>query len=317
MTFTPVGPLLEDGVPGLEALHTLNPPGSWPPFTINDWMDPATGLVQLPHSRLQTITGLYDKPDSDDPRVNLVNQIGELAFPRQQRGKSIVYTGVVVGRTLAELRHRVAALRAAASIQSQSPTGWTLSVAYDPTYDPTGLAFVAYGQPIAFTSDESGFDGDASPTAWQQVFILTFRMADPRFWLPASVVTAGGDDGSTQVLEMPGTAPSEPIFVVTGSDFADTPTTFLFQHAELGRQMQIILPQQLGGETTLTVDFLQRTVVQQYDEAEDMSGYIDWPNTDWWGEDAAASSLLVGTNTITCSSGGPNTWQVSANPAVW
>lgn len=306
-----MAPTLADGVPGLEGLHTLAPPSAFfPPFVLNDHEDPTTGLTVLPHTRLQRIAGLYDKPNAADPRVDLVNRIGESAFPRQQRGKTLVYTGVVVGRTLAGMRNKLAKLRAAASDGSNDPLHWSLSAAYNATYDPTGLVFTAYGQPVDFTADEVQGSGDASPSPYQRQFVLSYRMADPRWWVTSAPVTGGAGDGVPHVLTMPGTAPSEPTFVVTGSGAGAA--TILIQHTETGRQLQIALPAALAGGELLTVNYFQRTVVSSING--DMSGYIDWPNSDAFGEAAAASSMLIGTNTLTVT-GDP--WTCSSLPACW
>lgn len=319
-----MAPALTDGVPGLEGVHTLIPPSPWPTCVMNDWMDPSTGqTVQFADlasfTRLQLISGLFDRPDSDDPRVNLVNQIGELAFPRQQRGKTIVYTGVAVGQTLSAMRNKVAAMRAACATASSNPAGWQLSVQYDPTYDPTGMVFYAQGVPIAFTSDDVQGSGDQSPSPYQRPFVMSFRLADSRFWLPAKTISIGTPTpiagGTTGSLVMTGTAPSEPIFTVTGTGSGSA--TILLNHADLGRNLQVDLPAAMASGDTLVVDFLARTVVftpVSTGVPHDYSGYIDWSQTDWWGEAAAAQSLVIGSNTLYVTG---DSWSCSGNPAVW
>jgi hypothetical protein len=300
-----MAPLLTDGVPGLEGIHVLGPPSPWPSLALNDWMDPSTGLVQLPHTRLQQIAGLYDKADADDPRANLVNRIGEAIFPRQQRGKTITYSGVAVGATLSSLRDKVAKMRAACDTLSSNPGGWTITANYDPTYDPTSMVFTAYGIPVGFTSPDVQGSGDQSPSPYQRGFDLSFRLHDPRWWATTpGAISVGGASGTAHVLTMTGTAPSEPTFTFTSGG-----PTILIHHAELSCQLQLVLPGAMTGP--LIINFFHRTIT---DNGVDVTGYIDWPNTDWWGEAASGSPLLIGTNTIT-GTGGP--WTVSALPAVW
>ncbi len=321
-----MAPSLSDGVPGLEGLHEINPPSPWTPVTLNDWMDPATGRTrqwtdQTAFTRLQKITGLHDKPDADDPRVNLVNQIGELAFPRQQRGKTIVYSGVIVGQTLSAMRNLAAALRAAVSSESSDPADWTLAINYDPTYDPTGMVWLGYGMPIAYTSDDVQGSGDATPSAFQRSFDLSFRLSDPRFWLAATTITLGVPtpiaSGTSGTLVMTGTAPSEPTFTVTGTGSGSA--TILLQNTTISRQLQIILPAAMASGDTLVVNFFARTgTFTHAGGSYDYSGYIDWANTDWWGEAAASASLGVGSgfgaNVLKVTG---DSWSVSAVPAVW
>jgi hypothetical protein len=317
-----MAPALTDGVPGLEGIHTLIPPSPWPTCALNDWMDPATGLTytfaaKVSYTRLQLIGGLFDKANADDPRVNLVNQIGELAFPRQQRGKTLVYTGVATGKTLSAMRAKVAALRAATETASSNPDGWTISLAYDPTYDPTGMVFTGYGVPIDFTSDDVLLSPDALPSPHQRPFVLSFRLADPRFWLTSGSPISTGPvaRGTSAALTMTGTAPSEPTFTLTGTGSGSA--TIVLNHSDLARNLQVDLPAAMASGDTLVVNFLQRTVVftpVATGVPHDYSGYIDWSQTDWWGEAAAAQSLVVGVNNLYVTGDG---WQCDALPAVW
>jgi len=309
-------PSLTDGVPGLEGIHTLTPPSPWPSVVLNAWEDPTTGLTQLPHTRLRDIQGLLDKADSDDPRMNLVNRMGETAFPRQQRGKTLVYTGVVVGATLSEMRALIAKLRAATETLSSSPDGWGagLSAAYNPTYDPTGMVFSAYGMPIAFTCDETQGTGDQSPTPYQRDFVLSYRMADPRWWVtsPGPIVVGSPTpiaDGVSAVLTMTGTAPTEPTFNILGSGSGSS--TIQLYHTELNRTLEIDLPAALTSGEVMIVDFFNRTITAG---GNDVTGYIDWASTDWWGEAASGAPMLVGANTLTVSGG---SWSCAASPACW
>ena len=320
-----MAPALTDGVPGIEARHTLTPPSPYSTFTLNDWADPTTGLTVLPHTRLQKIQGLNAKSDADDPRVNLNYQTGETAFPRIPRGKTVTYSGVVVGHTLSAMRAKIGALDACVESGLANPDPWSMVVAYNATYDPTGLTFVGYGLPVGFTCDDEQASGDLSPSPYQRAFDLSFRMRDPRWWVTSDVQSvgyAGGGgswsgiaDGTSGVLTMPGLKPSEPIFEIHGSGAGEA--AFSITHAELGYQLNFTLPGALDSGDVLWVDFTSRLITLFPDAGDtpsesDYTGYIDWNTTDWFNE-TTGGSLLVGTNTITVVG---DTWGCKATPAV-
>ena len=329
-----MAPSLADGVPGIEGLWFFDPPSPWPELALNDWMDASTGLTvpfttRSSFTRLQKITGLYDKPDSDDPRVNLVNRIGEEAFPRQQRGKTLTFSGIAYGATLSDMRAKIAAIRACSATESSDPTDWLLYATYDPTYDTTGMAFTAYGQPIGFTSDEVQGSADQVPTPYQRAFDFSVRLHEPRFWFtnPTTVISGSpitvGDptpiaDGTAGAVVMTGTAPSEPVFTIYGSGSGSA--TIVLTNAELISQTghgtwTIVLPAKLASGDTLVVDFTKRTAVQTHSGvANDVTGYVVWPSTDWWGEAASSTTMLIGTNTLKATG---DSWSCSAIPAVW
>lgn len=326
-------PTLIEGVPGLEAIHTLTPPSPWPSFALNanDPMD--TGTFDQAFARLEKITGIHDKPDADDPRVNLIFQPGELPLPRFQRGRTITYSGTIVGRSLSEMRGMIAAVRAACANASTTnfqatPAAWYLSVAYNSTYDATGLAFVGYGLPIAFTCDEEQGAPTLLPSAFQRPFDLTFRQSDGRWWVPSQTQSVGWDgatydgiDGGTSgTLTMPGTAPSEPVFTLISA--GDGSATLTFTSEEIGAQLQIVLPSAMADGDKLVVNFGQRTIMYtpSGDDPVNYAGYLDLANTNWWSEASTAfltpvgGSLLPGTNTLTVTG---DSWACRAIPAAW
>lgn len=305
-----MAPSLTDGVPGIEGVWTLTPPSPAAPFTLNDFEDPATGLTLAgaAYTRLQSITGLHDKPDSDDPRVSLNFQTGELAFPRLQRGRTITYTGVVVGPDFQSMRAHVAALRALASSGGGNPTAWVLGVAYDPTLDPTGLAFVATAIPLAFTCDDVQQD-----SRLQRGFVLTMRQADGRWHETSTPQTASAADGSPATLTMSGTAPSDPVFTVTGS--GGGASSVVITNATLGWTWKVDLAAAMGAGDVLVVDFGQRSAILTPNAGApaNVAGYVDWSATDAWNE-TLDGALVVGANVLQVN-GDP--WQADATSAVW
>jgi hypothetical protein len=317
-----MAPSLTDGVPGLEGQHTLTPPSPFSAITLNanDPMDNG-GTFTEAFARLSDISGIHDKPDADDPRVNLVYQSGELPLPRFQRGRSITYSGTIFAPTLSELRAYVAALRALVSNASNDPTAWVIEVAYDPTYDPTDLVFSGYGIPIDFTCDDKQGDPDAIPSGYNRAFTLTFRQSDGRWWVTSdgALCAVGAEtpvaDGTSGTLTMTGTGPTEPTFTIYGSGTGEA--TVVITATEVNGKLTIDMPNALNSGDVLSVDFGGRAITYAPTgdgPTVDWTGYIDWSNTNWWNEADVVTTLLVGDNTLTVA-GDP--WAATGIPAVW
>lgn len=322
-----MAPQLTDGVPGLEAVHTLTPASPWPSFDLNDWESPTTGQTkqwteQAAWTKLLDIQGLHDAPDQNDDRVQLNYQHGELPLPRFTRGRTITYSGKVAAATLSDLRSEVAALRATCASALTKPTAWTLAVAYSSTLDPSGLVYTAYGIPTAFTCDDNQPPDTTSPSPWVRQFTLTFRQSDGRWWVtPTAFVCSIGSPGSplaggsTHTLTMTGTAPSEPTFYVYGSGSGSA--TITLANTTTGDQLKFDLPSALASGDQLVVNFGTRQALYTASgggASVDYTGYIDWPNSGWWYQIEAADALLVGDNALQVSG---DTWACVAMPAVW
>lgn len=303
-------PTIASGPPGLEGIHTLHlPAGTILPsgassVAMNQWEG------SLPYLQLQRVTGLYDVADADDPRDNLVNQIGEVPYPRLRRGKTLTYSGLVRAASLDDMRSLIATLRAIAS----STQDTTLTLAYDATYAGGALEFTACGQPIAFTcdDDQSSFSPQSVPSPYQRGFTLTYRMRDPRFYATSvAAATAAAAGGTSAVLTVAGLAPSEPTFVLTGPSSGGAVT---IQHLGQGKTLAMRPTFALASGDTLTVNFAQRTAsLTSAGVTTDVSGSIDYTVTDWWDEDAVG----VGAGNNTLEALHVASWTVSAQPAVW
>lgn len=319
-------PALTDGVPGLEGIHTLIPPSPFSTFALNDWMSTSTGKTvqwaeRTAYTWVKGIEGLHDAPDQDDPRVKLNYQYGELPLPRLARGRTITYSGIIAGQTLSDLNAHRAALVACCMNGLVDPTAWLLSVAYDPTYDSSGLAFAAYGIPVGFSCPAYVPNGDQNP-AFQTPFQLSFRQSDGRFWVTpdgflCSVGTADSpiDDGVDGTLTLTGAAPSEPTFTVYGTGSGEA--TIVLSATEVDGKLTIDLPEKLSSGDTLVVNFGQRLVTYTHDGTPtDYTGYIDWSggNTNWWNEADVPSTLFIGDNTLTVAG---DKWSCTALPGVW
>lgn len=319
-----MAPALTDGVPTLEAIHTLTPPSPFSSFALNDWMSTTTGKTvqwteRTSYSWVKGIEGIHDAPDMDDPRVKLVYQPGELPLPRMGRGRTITYSGILAAQTLAELNAKGAALRACLMSGLVNPAAWLLSVAYNSTYDTSGLVFAAYGIPVGFSCPAYVPNGDQNPQ-FQTPFQLSFRQSDGRWWVTpggflCSVGSSGSpiDDGSTGTLTLTGTAPSEPTFTVYGT--GDGEATIVLTAAEVSGKLTIDLPAAMASGDTLVVNFGQRSVVFTHSgTSHDYSGYIDWSNSNWWNEADVLATLLIGANTLEVVG---DKWSATALPAVW
>ena len=287
---------LADGPLGLEGRHTFNG------ITVNDI---AGGL---PYLKADRITGLHDVADADDPRDQNADQIGETAYPTLLRGKTVVYNGRVMGRTLLEARALATALRAAASSRADMP------LAISPHPDLGGPTLTAYGRPIACPiDDEQTLPPEALPTPYQRPFVLSFRLRDPRFFDLSAPDAAGAAAGTPAFLGMTGPvaadggAPGEPVFTVNGP----TTAAVVLRHLGMSLELAFLPALALAGGDILTVDFLAR---QARVGATDVAGYVDWANSNWWDSDRIG---LIPGIAQQVQVDGAGAWTVSAYNAVW
>jgi hypothetical protein len=276
-----------DGPLGLEAVHNLGG------IDLNQ-----QGV--LPYFKLEKITGLHDVSDADDPRAPLPNEIGEVAYPALRRGKTVTYSGKVIGATRQDIRYLATQLRGVAS----SLIDTHITITPDPAYGTVVMEL--YGRPSAFTCDDDLTSFDPTQSRWRSPFVLAFRMRDPRAWIPAQVQTASAGSGGTATLTLPGNAPSEPVFSIAGPASGAITLTHLGQ----AKALRFLGTIPLGGGQTLLVDFGPRTATIG---GVDVSGYVDWSVTDWWDRDAVGVGF--GTNLLQVTGAGAFT--VSAIPAVW
>lgn len=281
--------VLLDGPLGLEATHTVNG------FTFND----RAGGV--PMAVLSSITGLHDMSDADDPRDPLTEQIGELPYPTLRRGKTIVYNGDptkaggIIAADLMQVRALASSFRAAAS----STLDMTLAIAPHPSFG--GPTLTCFGRPSALNINDEVVLDQHNPWGDGRAFIFSFRMRDPRFFDLADPVDVSAADGTPADLTMGGNAPSEPTFAIVAPGGVVT-----LENITLDKKLTFLSTLPSGA---LAVDFASRTCSIGSD---DVAGYIDWGNTDWWDEDAV--SLAPGSNSVKVTGGA---WAATAYPAVW
>ena len=189
---------LEVGVLGLEATHrwehgltvlpalTLNARGAWPRFLLGK------------------INGLHSAPGRESSPLNRVGKIGTTATPDRLQSKSVVYEGVLFGRTLAEARLGRLQLLTAFSVQ----TARTMRVTPHEDYaGGTEHVYTAVPQTID-CDDDQGRSPTAQPTPFGREFVLSLRLDDPRTYRPDAVAVTG----STVAIEG-GFAPTD--FIAT------------------------------------------------------------------------------------------------------
>lgn len=274
------GPMGLSGRHSLRGLVLNQRPGLWP------WVE------------LLTITGLRDKPESDQPTDPLTGRWGEVKRRSQLRGKNVVYTGQVNALDLDTLDQAVTALEAVCCDESDT----TMDISPDPARG--SLVLSALGHVAAFTCDDD-LTGRAvgDVPQWFRPFVLTFRMRDPRFFAQATPVTVGAAAGVGVAITAGGNAPTEPVFVTaSASGTVDVENT---------TQGTLLRLSGLAGGGALLVNFPARAVTQT--GVGDVTGAIDWSASDWWDSDFYGVAPTAETVKVT----GAGVWTATAVPAVF
>lgn len=284
---------LLDGPLGNDGRATING------FTIMD-LSVLADYANLPYAVADVITGLHDMGDADDPRDNANEQVGEVPYPRLLKGKTAVWNGRIIARSLQEMRQVRTALIGAAS---NAPYDGPLTIAPHPSFG--GVSLTCYGRVLACpVDDRQELDPHTLPTPWQRKFILSFRLRDPRFFDldVAHAITGSAASGSTATLVTVGNAPLDPVFAIAAPGGVVTLT-----HMGTGRT--IVFRSDLPSGS-LAVDFGLR---QARIGTRDVSGFIDRAATNWW--DPGVAGLEPASSNVVKVTGGA--WAVSAAPATW
>lgn len=91
-------------IAGIEGHHAWLPPGESAAAVVLGQRVEDDGTTEVwPWFKLRKISGLYSLGDPQDVRDNRVGQDGEIARVGRRRGKTVVYEGLVKGRTRTEL----------------------------------------------------------------------------------------------------------------------------------------------------------------------------------------------------------------------
>jgi hypothetical protein len=289
-------------VPGLEARHTwdgvvtLNDPDVWPQY------------------RLKRIDGLHSLADVEDHRDAATARRGEIERRAVRRGKTMVYVGRIVGRSIPELEMAGAALRHAFEpvVRKQ------MVITPHPSFAPVLLPGVQYG-PLTFEARPLGLEipeelvtprGRAS-YGYERPFTLNLRMPDPRFyqttqlgpfetsllasgtgqslpWQFPVTLSAPGSSSGTVAVDNTGDVDADPIIDVYG------PVTNPEVRNDTLDKDLIFQDITVAAGSFLRVNFRDRTVL--LDGVSDFRGKLNLEVSDWWDTDVPG--LTPGLNTI-------------------
>lgn len=274
-------------VPGLTGLHRWNNEVS-----LND-------LGSWPRVRLTSIPGLHTLPDLEDQRDTPAGRSGEIPRRAMDRGKQVVYSGVLEASSLGELEE----LRA--QLLGLFMTRDSRMVITRTVGDPEeNYAHFFDARVTACDIPEEMPDPSAlrrETYGHERNFTLGLRLADPRFyrdpadsidtglitpesgtplpWTLPVVLTPGGSNGATMSVDYKGNAPtSRAVFDLWG------PVTSPGLKSEtLNRQL--VFNTVIPSGSFLRVDFYTRTL--SWNGIEEVS-FLNRDVSTWWTGDMPA-----------------------------
>lgn len=293
---------IADGVLGLEATHqwgaglVLNQEGVYPRY------------------ELDRIGGLHSHPEVEDNREPAFGRIGEIAYPSLPRGKTLTYEGRVVAYTLAQMRAAAAALRGSFRPVSDG----TMYVRPSPVIGGPTWRYGA--RVLACDVDDEQTRGDeAMPSPYQREFVLSLRMADPRFSVDGAPVSVNGVDGDVRVITNPGTAPADPVVVIDGPNTDD----LVFERDNNPDAQKLIFSDvTCAAGDQLRLDWKARTLTRLSDGVQFANRVVFDPE-EWWAADhrswwdANTDGLNPGPTTIRVASTDGGAWVCTIDPASW
>lgn len=249
----------------------LNDRGAWPRYWVLE-------------------TGLRDASDISDHRDELPGAHGETPRHSVRRGKTVPYSGVVEGRTRAELW--VARDRLLAAFAELNPEG-QMAVELDGQF-PLAMGDGTLARAPAVTYDARPLQVTCPdvqprelPDHYALDFSLSLRMSDARL---LETVQQGPIalpiNGAAVTVTSPGTADSDPIFTFTGPF-----TVVQVYNDTLGVTWR--LPYTAAAGEVVIADFAARTVLSG---VNDRDSFVDYAVTDWWDE--TTPGLVPGNNAI-------------------
>jgi hypothetical protein len=292
---------IADGPAGLEGVHEWDAAAA----VLNDR---SSGM---PYVRLAEITGLYGLPEADDNRDQKVGRPGEIPRPGYARGKTAVYSGLILAPTPQELRQYSGLLRAAFAERA---------LEHPMLISPP--AFAGGGPQWRYDARVLGCDiperqdvgMGAQPTPWQRTLTLTLRLADGRFYVAGDPTTVGPfADGSTHVVTNPGSAPTDPTISGTITNLAQVTLENLSVSTSNGsaRLRFVDFP---AGSTALTVNFGARAAtVTVSGTAQDAWPFLDCSYSKWNVE--RIPRMNAGANSLKAT--GLGSWSAVFFPASW
>lgn len=262
-------PSMYDGIGGLEAVH---------------WWDgiPLNRLDVLPRARLTRITGLHDAADADDNREPNLGFAGEQPYPSEERGRTIVYEGIIEARSLSDLRKFGTGLRAKCRSRFAEKQ---MTVSYDPAYNFYGSMYYM-AKALAFTADDEQVNSPQSTYVYSRTFSLTVRQSDPRYYAITQSATAITAIPATINVNHVGSTDSPPYIDVSGPVTNGTVT--LKRLGSNPKQLKFDSLTIPGGQFA-RFDFRDRTAALHLQGSGtatgvDVIGRLKVTESDWWDE---------------------------------
>jgi len=235
----------------------------------------------FPRYKLKRITGLRSKPDSDDLRDPARGTIGEIPYPSQPRGKTIVYSGVIEALTLPSLRAAITAIQTAFA-DTKTEKALTLR----PATGRGGIEWFAIGKSLSCDVDDEQLRGMNAVYIHAREFTFSIRLSDPRFYVTAPVEISGAA-GATVAATNLGPAPADPVFTINGPITMDG-----FTVERVGGPQPRILTFKpsiafaaISAGRTLVVQFGRLPRAYSPQIGGDFTTLIDFAST-WWNDES-------------------------------
>lgn len=260
-----------------------------------DWYIGSSSLIRLhtrpraeglPRTHVKAVRGARSLPEADDSGADMpVGRMGEDAYPRTTRGKTITYELQQQAGTEPDLNTSMAALES--SFQDRSSVGLLI---VEPWSGHGTDIWATFARVLDFDCDEDlVYAADANQFGhfgpWRLDPTLSFRQRDGRwFWWNESGTPATSmewDDTTAVVVTNSGNAPTDPIITVAG--VADGDDVHIGRDAAGGYPAQDLWFRglQVTGAGNLQVDFPSRVALL---DGVDVSETYDASSSDWWDE---------------------------------
>lgn len=172
---------------GLEAIHTWDADDA--AFLMND-------KDNWPMVKVRKIDGLRSLAEMDAVSDAKSGKLGEFPRASVRSGRTVVYSGSVMARSLAGLRELEANMLAAFNANSEKE----MLIQPSPYYDTGSRKFSARAVDLQIPDEQT-----APPTAlsygYERDFILTLRLSDPRLYDP-TLVTDTSSSGSAALTQL-------------------------------------------------------------------------------------------------------------------
>lgn len=266
-------------------------------------------ILSIPRYRLTGITGLHDVGDADLP-VGTPNGVQrEYAYPGTNRGKTLVYKGLIEAQTLPEIRAWGQNLRTMYSDRSVERVHQITP--------PTGYGTDTWrfnGKCIALEIDDNPPQHlNRLPTKEAREFLLSLRMADSRFFYED--VEDSGAGAGPHVVNNAGGAPASPGIFLTVGALSEGDRVGI-RNTTIDRRIELVAHDAVPAGKFF-FDFFLHQVTYQLSGAGpalvEFNAHIDPVTSDWWDRDDPG--IQPGNNSIAKIGG--SSLQVIHRHASW